>query len=180
VEQEVGEILKVVLGLQNNESADAIVGALGDMAKKLNLVSVASQTAKKIDGSEASAEWKASVKTKIDKVWEANADRSRLAHSFLQSKADGSVELVPHGKAKGKDAVTWSHKDFGAKRLRLNQLTEELSSLKNELKSFKYALPNFSLMSSELMMMPRTTPLALFVSTQLETPAPSAPGDATK
>ncbi len=46
-----GESIKVVLGLQNNPTADAIVAAIKDFARKAGIVSAASAGAKKSDGS---------------------------------------------------------------------------------------------------------------------------------
>jgi hypothetical protein len=59
VEQELGESVNVVYGLQNNEASDAIVAALGDFPRKAKLVWAASKGAKNADGSDASEEWKA-------------------------------------------------------------------------------------------------------------------------
>ncbi len=97
VEHELGESVKAVLGLENNDTSDAIVAALWDFFKKANLVWAASKGAKK-DGSEASAEWKDKVEATIKRVLECNNDRVRLAHSLLQPNGDGSVDLVQHLK----------------------------------------------------------------------------------
>ena len=58
VEHEIGEAVKVVLGLQKNDASDAIVALVGDFAKKAGLVLAAINDAKNADGSETSKEWK--------------------------------------------------------------------------------------------------------------------------
>ena len=69
-------------GLQNNDASDAIVAALGDVARKVSLVWAASKGAKDPIGSEAPAEWKAKVEATIKRVFECNTnDRVPLAHS---------------------------------------------------------------------------------------------------
>ncbi len=89
VEQEIGELVKVAYNLENNDASEAIVVALGDVAKKISLVWAASQSAKKPDGSPASEEWKSSVVAKIKRAFQCNLDRVTLAHSLLQPNKDG-------------------------------------------------------------------------------------------
>ena len=120
VEHELGESVKAVYGLQNNDASDAIVAALGDVARKASLVLAASKGAKNPNGSEASAEWKAKVEATIKCVFECNNnDRVPLAHSLLQPNADGSVDLVRlkiEIRARcGKNGVKWSKGDFREK-----------------------------------------------------------------
>jgi len=127
VEHELGEGVKAVYGLQNNDASDAIVAALGDVARKANLVWAAGKGARNPDGSEASAEWKAKVEVTIGRVLNCNQhDRVPLAHSLLQPNADGSVDLVrlkiDQGEVRGKDGVKWSKDDFGEKIERSNKL----------------------------------------------------------
>jgi hypothetical protein len=145
VEHELGESVKVVFGLENNEASDAIVAVLGDIAKKASLVKAASKDAKDANGSNASAEWKAKVEDTIKDVFKGNEDRVRLAHSVLQPNTDGSVDLVrlkvDHGKVTGRDGFTWSHDCFVTKIQRLEKLAEELKSLNRELRTFTYTIP---------------------------------------
>jgi hypothetical protein len=181
VEHELGESVKVVYGLQDNEASDAIVAALGDFASKASLVQVASKGAKNVDGSEASAGWKEKVETTIKRVFDSNKDRVRLAHSFLQPNADGSVDLVrlriDHGKVTGGDGVKWSREDFVTKIQRLKGLAAELKSLNGELRTFKYTIPNLSWMPSsfEPAVYPRLPSAALME--YMSQPVPVPPGD---
>jgi hypothetical protein len=149
VEYELGESVKAMYGLENNEASDAIIAALGDVARKASLVWAASKGAKNA-GKDAPEEWKGKVEATIKRVFECNDDRVRLAHSLLQPNADGSVDLVrlkiDAGKVKGKDGVTWSRDDFAAKVQRLNELAEELKSLNRELQTFTYTIPNLGWM----------------------------------
>jgi hypothetical protein len=152
VKQELGESVKVVYGLQSHEASDAIVAALGDFARKASMVLAASKGAKNADGkTDASADWKDKVETTIKRVFECNDDRARLAHSLLQPNADGSVDLVrlkiDRGKVTGRDGVKWSRDDFVAKIGRLKEVAEELKSLNDELRTFKYTIPNLGWMS---------------------------------
>jgi hypothetical protein len=180
VEHELGESVKAVYGLQNNDASDAIVAALGDVARKVNLVRVASKGAKHADGSEASGEWKAKVEATIKRVFDCNdSDRVPLAHSLLQPNADGSVDLVRlknvGGELRGKGGVKWSRDDFGEKIQRLNELADELESLNRELRTFKYVIPadlggwvrNFA--------SPRGIPAALLATIMNQPPVPPLP-----
>jgi hypothetical protein len=113
VEHELGEGVKVVYGLENNEASDAVVAALGDVVRKASLVWAASKGAMDAEGNEASEGWKAKVEATIKRVFDCNQhDRVPLAHSLLQPNADGSVDLVrlkiDHGKVKGREGVKWS------------------------------------------------------------------------
>jgi hypothetical protein len=188
VEQELGESVKAVYSLQNNEASDAIVAALGDFARKASIVWAASKGAKNADGSEASAEWKDHAETTIKRVFECNDDRVRLAHSLLQPNADGSVELVrlkiDRGEVTGREGVKWSRGDFVAKIRRLRELAEELKSLNGQLQTFKYTIPNLGWMPSsnfEGMMSPRGIPAALLTIMMNQPPVPPLPpADPTK
>jgi hypothetical protein len=153
VEHELGESVKVVYGLENNEASDAVVAALGDVARKASLVWAASKGAKDTEGKEASEEWKAKVEAIIRRIFDCNQhDRVPLAHSLLQPDADGSVDLVrlkiDHGKVKGKEGVKWSREAFVTKIQQLKELADELKSLNDELRTFKYTIPNLGWMPS--------------------------------
>ena len=112
----------------------------------------ASKSAKNVDRSDASTEWKARIESTIKDVTMCSEERNRLAHSRLQPNADGSVDLVQRrigkGEVKGGDAVTWSADDFNAKIQQLDKLAEELRSLNDELGTFKYTIPNLGWMPS--------------------------------
>ena len=169
VEHELGESVKAVYGLQNNDASDAIVAALGDVARKASLVLAASKGAKDANGSEASAEWKAKVETTIKCVFDCNNNnRVPLAHSLLQPNADGSVDLVhlkidKKGKVQGKNGVKWSQGDFREKIQRLNKLADELELLNRELRTFKYVIPDLDL-GWMGMMTPQGIPHALLAT----------------
>ena len=164
VEHELGESFKAGYGLQNNDASDAIVAALGDVARKTNLVWAASKGAKNAQGEEASAEWKAKVEARVKSVFNCNDDRVLLAHSLLGPKADGSVDLVrlkvTGGKVTGKDAIKWSSDDFLSKTKQMDELVGESKSLNGELRNFKYTIPNFGWIPSSnfLDMMARPIP----------------------
>ena len=70
VEHELGESVKVVYALENNEASDAVVAALGDVARKASLVWAASKGAKDTEGREASEEWKAKVEATIRRIFD--------------------------------------------------------------------------------------------------------------
>ncbi len=185
VEQELGESVKAVYGLQNNEASDAIVAALGDFARKASLVHVASKGAKNADGSDASVEWKDKVEYTIKRVFECNDDRARLAHSLLQPNVDGSVELVRlrinQGKVTGRDGVRWSRDDFAAKIQRMKELAGELKSLNGELQTFRYAIPNLGWMPAsnfDPVFRPRNPSAALME--YMSQPVPVPPNDPKK
>jgi hypothetical protein len=81
---------------------------------------------------------------------QCNNDRVLLAHSLLQPNADGSVDLVrlkiAGGEVTGRDGVKWSRDDFNAKIGGLKEVAEELKSLNDELRTFKYTIPNLGWM----------------------------------
>jgi hypothetical protein len=72
LERELGEALKVVLQLQNNPAADAIVAAVGDFVRKANIVREAAQGAKNADGTEPTGEWKTSTDRTIADILGCN------------------------------------------------------------------------------------------------------------
>jgi hypothetical protein len=164
VEQEVGAMIKVVYRLHEEDAADAIIAALGDMIRKVNLVRAACQYAKQADGSDATPQWKASADAKITKIFSCNGDRVFLAHSLLQPNADGSVDIVrlklDGGELKGKGAVNWAENKFREKIKELDGLATELASLREELKIYKIEIPNAGWMSTDFMQ-PRPIPPTL-------------------
>lgn len=149
VEHELGQAVKVVLGLQKNEAIDAIVGSL-DFAKKAGFVLAVIDDAKKADGSEASKEWKEQAAAAVKEAFDCNTlDRLPLAHSLLQPNKDGSVDLkrltVDHGKVKGREGKSWTHEDFTKKILRSRGVAEKLRSLTKELREIKIEIPRGNL-----------------------------------
>jgi hypothetical protein len=144
VDHEVGEIVKVVLGLRANEAGDAIVAALGDFKKKASLVLAASLTAKQADGKDASDEWKASVKRQINRAFECNDKRVPLAHSLLEPQADGSVrqarQILDRGTLKQSGKI-WIREELLSQIQTMEALAAELHQLTDELSKFKYTVP---------------------------------------
>ena len=146
MERELGEAIKVIFRLQNHEAADTIVAALGDVAKKINLVRSATQIAKNADGSDTSEEWKTRADATMKTILGCNSgDRVTLAHSYLEPNADESVTLtslqVPGGVLKNRQE-TWTEADFRRKTEQLAELTAQLRSLKNNLSTFTVTVPN--------------------------------------
>ena len=128
LERELGEALKVVLRLQGNPAADAIVAAVGDFARKARIVQAAVQFAKSTDGAEP--EWKAkAVETMRDILGCNNPDRRDLAHDYLEPHPDGSVSL----QKPGQPARPWSVAKFERKTRKLKDLTTAVRATTDEL-----------------------------------------------
>jgi hypothetical protein len=145
LEHELGESIKVIFRLQGHEASDAIVAALGDVAKKIDLVWTATLVAKKADGSETTQEWKDNADKTMKAIWQCNGDRVLLAHSHLEPDANGSVVLsrlrVKGGELKGKgEPNKWVQAEFENKIVRMNELTKQLKSVKSDLSTFQIAL----------------------------------------
>lgn len=120
LERELGETIKVIFRLGAHEARDTIVAALGDVSKKINLVWTASQFAKRADGSDTGKDWKENADKTMAAIWKCNGDRNQLAHSFLEPKADGSVELtrlrLEGGELRGADDPNkWTRDNFRTK-----------------------------------------------------------------
>jgi hypothetical protein len=167
VDHQVGESVKTVYGLQDNDASEAIVAALGDVARKASLVWAASKGAKDANGSDASAEWKDKVEATIKRVFDCNTqDRVPLSHSLLRPNADGSVNLVrlkiEAGEVRGKDGIKWSQDQFKQKTRQLDKLADDLAALNGELRTFRYSIPDTpSSYYFDGMMSPRGIPAAL-------------------
>ena len=94
LERELGEAIKVVLRLEGNVAADAIVDIMHDFGRKARLVAEAVQGAQLKDGSEPTDDWKARTGKTIKEILGCNnPDRVGLAHDYLEPHADGSVGL---------------------------------------------------------------------------------------
>ena len=141
LDRAVGEALKVIYRLDQHEAADAIVAALGDMGKKVNLVWMASQMAKNPDGSETSHDWKNAVGRTMSEAWEYSNDRNRLAHSFLDPNTDGSVTIEGGMRDVGVHGP-WTKDQFKAKAQRLSVLTQQVQTLTNDLSTFAITIPD--------------------------------------
>src|SRR5262245_54808259 len=83
MERELGEAVKVVLGLQNHQAADFVVVALQFVQRKAMLVRAAVAVAKNADGSETSMEWKNNATKTVGEIFSLSDDRNTLAHGHL-------------------------------------------------------------------------------------------------
>jgi hypothetical protein len=141
---ELGETLKALFRIKENEMADAIVAALGDFARQASLVGAICEYARNAKGSELSKEQKQTIERTIKRIFSCNDDRVKLAHGRLQPKSNGSIELVHtkvvQGKLK-KVGETWSQADFNIKTENLKKLAEELRGFQNELQRITIKLP---------------------------------------
>jgi hypothetical protein len=138
LEHELGEVLKIVLRLQNNPAADAIVAAVRDFARKAAIVREAIEGAKNIDGSEPSSEWKSNALKTMEAVFGCNnPDRRDLSHDYLKPQPDGSISL----QKPGEPARPWSAADFDRKIQKLKNLTNELRSAGTQLMTYKVQIP---------------------------------------
>jgi hypothetical protein len=147
LERELGETIKVIFRLEAHEAKDTIVAALGDVSKKINVVWTASQFAKRADGSDTGKDWKENADKTMAAIWKCNGDRNQLAHSFLEPKADGSVELtrlrLEGGELRGADDPNkWTQDNFRTKLKQLRALTAELQRVKDDLSKFKITIPD--------------------------------------
>jgi hypothetical protein len=134
LEQALGEVIKVIFRLEQHETGDAIIAALGDVARKINLVWTGALRAKNQDGSEPSDHWKENVNETMKEIHECNSQgRVPLAHSFLEPRVDGSLALArlkaDGGELKGEVPKIWSQDDFNIKVDRLQVLTKKLQTV---------------------------------------------------
>jgi hypothetical protein len=162
--------------LQTHEASDAIVAALGDVSRKIQVVQAASQLAKKADESETPSNWKEDANKTMNAIWDCNGDRVQLAHSFLQPKADGSVQFarlkLEGGKLKGKSPNTWTQDDFKTKVERLDDLAHKLQSMTQDLSRF--TIPTTDWLAALF-----TVPPRLYSSSYLDVLNPHSPGGGT-
>jgi hypothetical protein len=145
LQRELGEAVKVVLGLQTHPAGDFVVAALQDPARKASLVEAAVPVAKKPDGSETSDDWKAKADKTMSAVFECNNGRVLLAHAYLEPHDDGSVELTKENLSRGElkgGTVTWKDTDLENKIKRLREVTAELRTIKDDLSTLIISIPN--------------------------------------
>jgi hypothetical protein len=100
LERELGEAVKVVLGLQSHQAADFVVAALYDVARKANLVRAAVAVAKNVNGSETSEEWKRSADKTMKGISREMAGEHVVASVEASTRANVPVlgkrsELTP-------------------------------------------------------------------------------------
>jgi hypothetical protein len=139
LERELGEAIKVVLRLQENAAADAIVALIGDFARKTRVVGAAVQTAKNADGTDPDANWKANAKRIMEQIFGCNnPDRIDLAHAYLEPHPDGSVSL----QRPGENPRVWTTKDFDRKIAKLKELTIKLQNVTSDLTTLRIPVPS--------------------------------------
>jgi hypothetical protein len=139
LERELGEALKVVLRLQNNPAADAIVGIVGDFARKTRVVRRAVQTAKNVDGSDPQENWKANAVELLEEILGCNnPDRTDLAHDFLEPQQDGSVSL----QKPGQEPRRWTAQSFTDKIAKLDDLAAKLKKVTSDLTTLRIPVPS--------------------------------------
>jgi hypothetical protein len=145
---ELGETLKVLFRITNNEMADAIVAALGDFARLAELARVLCQDARNADGTELSEERKKQIGRVISDCFTCNQERVKIAHGRLEPRSDGSVAIVhvkvDKGKVKGKVPIIWSPTDWTENTKNLTKLADELRNFQQELKTIKIQIPTES------------------------------------
>src|SRR5262249_914678 len=129
---------------------------------------------------ETPTSWKENANKTMQAIWECNGHRNQLAHSFLEPKADGSVELarlkLEGGELKGESPSTWTQDNFKTKLARLRNLTERVQSITKDLSTFTIQIPNAGWMSVDSYQpMPRQFSSALW-----EALNPHFPGGPTK
>ena len=142
VTYELGETLKVLFRITNNEMADAIVAALGDFARQANLVGALCRDARNADDTELSNEQKEQINGTISACLACNIERVKLAHGRLEPRADGSVAIVhlkvdKNAGVKGKDPVVWSPTEWTKQTTTLTKLASQLRNFQKELKTIK-------------------------------------------
>jgi hypothetical protein len=145
LERELGEVIKVILRLQEHEARDIVVAGIGDVSKKISLVQAACLLAKNKDGSEMPDEWRENSSETVKRIWTYSDDRNHLAHSFLKPKTDGSVDLtrlrLERGELKGKNPSPWTVSDFKTKVDELRSLTLKLQTVKLDLSTLRITIP---------------------------------------
>jgi hypothetical protein len=146
LERELGEAVKVVLGLQSHQAADFVVAALHDVARKANLVRAAAAVAKNKDGSETSPAWKKNADKVIADILGCNSDdRVPLAHSYLEPQADGSLTLTKQNLSSGRIAgspKTWKLGELESKIQQIRDLTERLQRISGQLSALTIRIPD--------------------------------------
>jgi hypothetical protein len=142
---ELGETLKVLFGIKDKPMADAIVVALGDFSRQVNLAWALCQDARNADGTELSQERKEQIDKTMSDCFKCNDDRVKLAHGRLEPRADGSVAIVKlrlaGGELKGRDPTIWSPTDCIEKSNKLTELADELRNFQKELSTIKIQVP---------------------------------------
>jgi hypothetical protein len=126
----------VVLDLETHDAGDIVVAALRYPSTKASLVRAAAKIATKKDGAETSAEWKAKADETLDEISKhSNGSRNTLAHSLLEPREDGLVNvtnrtLSSRGQMTPGATEIWNLKDEIDE---VRRLTKELREIRAEL-----------------------------------------------
>jgi hypothetical protein len=140
LERELGEAVKVVLHLEGHEAADIVVAALRFPSSKASLVRAAAKIATKKDGSEPPAAWKATADDTLEKIIKhSNGSRNTLAHSLLEPREDGLVNVTTRslshsGQMSPGATEPWNLKDEIDEVRRLTDVLREIRTGLSELK----------------------------------------------
>jgi hypothetical protein len=138
LERELGEAIKVVLRLRDHPAADAIVGLVGDFARKANIVREAVQGAKRPDGTDPDETWKRDVDEMMKRILGCNnPHRRNLAHDYLRPHADGSVSLQKPGET----PKHWTSEDFSQKIANMNELAKKVRAVRTDLTKLDIPVP---------------------------------------
>jgi hypothetical protein len=137
LERELGEVLKVVLRLQGNAAADAIVALIRDFVRKALVVGEAIQTATKADGAATTPQWKAQADKTLADVLGCNNDRRDLAHDYLEAFPAGSITL----QKPGQPSRSWSYENINSKIAKMGKLTSELTGIRTDLTTLNVPIP---------------------------------------
>jgi hypothetical protein len=139
LDRELGEVVKVVLGLESHPAANFVVAALRYPTTKADLARAAVAVAT-VDGSETSSAWKENANKVIADIYRCNTDdRVWLAHSYLEPQADGSITLTKHGRLEPK---TWNVPDIENKIRQVRDLTEKLQKIGEDLSTLTIRIPD--------------------------------------
>jgi len=143
LDRELGEAVKVVLGLTTHRAGDFVVAALQDPARKARLVQAAVAVAKNADGSETSAEWKESAGETVKKALGHNENtRVPLAHSYLEAQAHGLIRLTRLNLRDGEltgEPKPWKLED---KIKEARDITERLQGITRDLSQLTISIPD--------------------------------------
>jgi hypothetical protein len=139
LERELGEAIKVVLRLRDHPAADAVVGLVGDFARKANIVREAVQSAKRPDGTDPDEKWKRDVDEMMKQILGCNRPhRTDLAHDYLEPHVDGSVSLQKPGE---KTPRPWTSEDFSRKIANMNELANKVRTVRTDLTNLNIPVP---------------------------------------
>ena len=136
VEYELGGAIKVILEIQHSDRADAIIGALGDITRKINLVRSAIDFAQNIDKTPIDRNWvKKSKQTMNDILTINHKQRIFLAHAYLQITSDGHLKLTKlrtDGELKVRQEI-WKRADLEKYCSDLDTLAQEVRAITTRL-----------------------------------------------